>query len=67
MSVLERREVRIDVPDVGALGADLTLVPGTGPLVVFAHGSGSSRHSPRNRLVAQRLHARGLSTFCNRT
>jgi putative phosphoribosyl transferase len=32
-------------------------------VVVFAHGSGSSRHSPRNRFVASRLHQRGLGTL----
>jgi putative phosphoribosyl transferase len=32
-------------------------------LVLFAHGSGSSRHSPRNRFVAKALHARGLGTL----
>jgi len=32
-------------------------------LVLFAHGSGSSRHSPRNRHVAQMLHDRGLATL----
>jgi dienelactone hydrolase len=32
-------------------------------LVVFAHGSGSSRHSPRNRYVAGRLNERGLATL----
>ena len=31
--------------------------------VIFAHGSGSSRHSPRNRLVADRLHDAGLATL----
>jgi len=31
--------------------------------VVFAHGSGSSRHSPRNRFVAESLHHAGLSTL----
>jgi len=31
--------------------------------VVFAHGSGSSRHSPRNVWVAQALHARGFATL----
>jgi dienelactone hydrolase len=31
--------------------------------VVFAHGSGSSRHSPRNRFVAESLQARGLATL----
>lgn len=32
-------------------------------LVIFAHGSGSGRASPRNRLVAGRLHERGLATL----
>jgi dienelactone hydrolase len=32
-------------------------------LVIFAHGSGSSRHSPRNRAVASRLNAAGLATL----
>jgi pimeloyl-ACP methyl ester carboxylesterase len=32
-------------------------------LVVFAHGSGSSRHSPRNNYVAEVLRDRGLATL----
>lgn len=32
-------------------------------LVIFAHGSGSSRLSPRNQFVARQLHARGLATL----
>ncbi len=32
-------------------------------MVVFAHGSGSSRHSPRNRYVARELQARGMATL----
>jgi putative phosphoribosyl transferase len=32
-------------------------------IVVFAHGSGSSRMSPRNRFVARRLHAAGFATL----
>jgi Predicted phosphoribosyltransferases len=32
-------------------------------IVVFAHGSGSSRHSVRNRAVARRLHEAGMATF----
>jgi len=33
------------------------------PVVVFAHGSGSSRHSPRNRYVASVLNAAGIGTL----
>ena len=36
--------------------------PATG-LVLFAHGSGSSRHSPRNRFVAHELQTAGLATL----
>jgi dienelactone hydrolase len=32
-------------------------------IVLFAHGSGSSRHSPRNRYVARTLERRGLATL----
>ena len=32
-------------------------------IVLFAHGSGSGRHSPRNRFVAQRLHEAGMATL----
>jgi hypothetical protein len=34
-----------------------------GEIVIFAHGSGSSRHSPRNRLVAKRLNEARLATL----
>jgi len=36
---------------------------GTGRLVVFAHGSGSSRHSPRNQYVASVLNQAGIDTL----
>jgi putative phosphoribosyl transferase len=42
---------------------DLTIPQAPGGLVVFAHGSGSSRHSPRNREVAEALHWRSLATL----
>jgi putative phosphoribosyl transferase len=41
----------------------LTVPAGAAGLVVFAHGSGSSRHSPRNRRVAELLQAAGLGTL----
>ena len=56
------REVTIEV-NGEAVGADLTLPPEPVGVVVFAHGSGSGRHSPRNRMVAGRLHDRGLATL----
>jgi pimeloyl-ACP methyl ester carboxylesterase len=41
----------------------LSIPPDATGLVVFAHGSGSSRHSPRNNFVAEVLRERGLGTF----
>lgn len=49
--------------DDAALPADLQLPTPTGPVVVFAHGSGSSRFSPRNRAVADALAAAGLGSL----
>jgi putative phosphoribosyl transferase len=45
------------------LGGHLTLPEATAGLVVFAHGSGSSRHSRRNRYVAAELNRAGLGTL----
>jgi pimeloyl-ACP methyl ester carboxylesterase len=51
--------------DVGAarLEGDLEVPSGATGVVVFVHGSGSSRHSPRNRRVAQFLGQSGLATL----
>ena len=42
---------------------DLEVPPNPAGLVVFAHGTGSSRFSPRNRLVAQGLRDHGFATL----
>jgi predicted phosphoribosyltransferase/pimeloyl-ACP methyl ester carboxylesterase len=47
----------------GAGGGELTVPEGATGMVVFAHGSGSGRHSPRNRFVADALNAAGLGTL----
>jgi putative phosphoribosyl transferase len=55
-------EVTVEV--AGArLGGHLTLPEATPGIVVFAHGSGSSRHSPRNVAVARLLNRAGLGTL----
>ena len=54
--------VEMVVPPVGA-GATLTIPANARGLVLFAHGSGSSRFSPRNRFVASGLHAAGFGTL----
>ncbi|HET6965158.1 MAG TPA: hypothetical protein VFH58_10335 [Acidimicrobiales bacterium] len=45
------------------LGGHLSVPERARGVVVFAHGSGSSRHSPRNRFVAQVLNDAGLGTL----
>jgi dienelactone hydrolase len=45
------------------LDGTLTVPPEPPGVVLFAHGSGSSRHSPRNRFVAGYLHESGLATL----
>jgi putative phosphoribosyl transferase len=54
--------VRIQAADVQLQG-DLTLPAGADGVVLFAHGSGSSRKSPRNRFVAGALQDAGLATL----
>jgi putative phosphoribosyl transferase len=58
----ERREVSIDVEGV-TLEGSLVVPKGAEGLVLFAHGSGSSRHSPRNRYVAQILQSQRIATL----
>jgi putative phosphoribosyl transferase len=45
------------------LDGDLAVPGHAAGVVVFAHGSGSSRHSPRNRMVAARLQEAGYATL----
>jgi putative phosphoribosyl transferase len=54
--------VQINVGPI-ALEGNLLLPENAGGIVLFAHGSGSSRHSPRNNFVAQALHDAGLATL----
>jgi putative phosphoribosyl transferase len=49
--------------DTVTLEGELILPPGVQGVVVFAHGSGSSRHSPRNVFVARALQSAGLGTL----
>jgi dienelactone hydrolase len=45
------------------LEGGLAIPKAAGAVVLFAHGSGSSRHSPRNKWVAEVLHGQGLATL----
>jgi putative phosphoribosyl transferase len=62
MAVHARSEVSIPA-DGALLEGDLTIPDGAVGIVAFAHGSGSSRHSPRNRQVAEALNGNGLATL----
>jgi putative phosphoribosyl transferase len=55
-------EVRLRAGTAELVG-DLVVPEGAAGVVLFAHGSGSSRHSPRNRLVAGALRRVGLATL----
>lgn len=57
-------EATVVVPAGGvALEGTLAVPAGAGGVVLFAHGSGSSRHSPRNRFVAAQLRRTRLATL----
>jgi putative phosphoribosyl transferase len=58
----DRREVLIDLEGV-TLEGTLALPKDAHGLVLFAHGSGSSRNSPRNRYVAQILQSHRIGTL----
>jgi len=57
-------EREVQIPSDGlVLHGDLVVPEHARGIVVFAHGSGSSRHSPRNRWVADQLQQAGLATL----
>ena len=59
---LETKAVRIPAGGV-LLNADLTMPAGAKAIIAFAHGSGSSRHSTRNRYVAETLNGYKFATL----
>jgi len=56
------REIRITAGNA-ILAGNVTIPAGAKALVLFAHGSGSSRQSPRNVWVASRLQQAGMATL----
>jgi len=57
-------EITIPIPGEDVhLGGELSLSGKASGLVLFAHGSGSSRHSPRNQFVARMLREAGVATL----
>ena len=59
---MQEREVRVSAGPV-TLEGSLGIPNGAGGVVLFAHGSGSGRHSPRNRYVAGVLREANLATL----
>jgi len=62
MPALDITSIMIPAGEVD-LDGDLHLPERAAALVAFAHGSGSSRRSPRNRRVAEQLYSAGLGTL----
>lgn len=58
----EEEVVRVETESV-ILEGELEVPEGAEGVVLFAHGSGSGRHSPRNQQVARELRAGGLATL----
>jgi len=61
-TILQDRLVSVPAGKVQLQG-NLRIPPAAEGIVVFAHGSGSGRHSPRNRFVAEVLVSTGLATL----
>lgn len=61
-ATIRSREVSIPA-ETAALAGDLEIPAGASGIILFAHGSGSSRFSSRNRYVARALHEHGLATL----
>ncbi len=58
------REAEVKIPFLDFhLNGELTVPANASGVVFFAHGSGSSRHSPRNQFVARTLHEYGVGTL----
>jgi len=61
-TLIEHASVSVPAAEV-VLQGDLSMPSKSKGVVLFAHGSGSSRHSPRNRYVAEALNEHSLGTL----
>src|ERR687885_132836 len=58
------RDHTVQIPSGEAtLEGELSVTKGANGVVLFAHGSGSSRHSPRNQFVARTIREAGVGTL----
>ncbi len=60
---VDENMIRIPVSNTEYIEGNLAIANKANKLVIFAHGSGSGRHSPRNKYVAQVLNNEGISTL----
>ncbi len=63
MPITEEVQMQVPIDRHRSLEGDLEIPQGAKGVVLFAHGSGSSRHSPRNRHVAHFLQQGGFATL----
>jgi putative phosphoribosyl transferase len=56
------KEVEINIKGI-VLTGEIIIPENAERVVLFSHGSGSSRHSPRNKQVAKKLQENGIGTF----
>ena len=61
-AIAQAKDVQIRSGDM-QLEGDLSIPDGAHGVVLFAHGSGSSRHSPRNQFVARTIREAGVGTL----
>lgn len=59
---MKKMEIEIPLTSV-ALNGELVIPENAIGIVIFSHGSGSSRFSPRNRMVAELIQQHGMGTF----
>jgi hypothetical protein len=59
---MKREEINIPLPSV-VLKGELVLPDNALGIVVFSHGSGSSRFSPRNKMVGELIQEHGMATL----
>src|SRR5213083_2219907 len=63
MNGTENNSVQVPLANNMLLEGNLSLPENATGVVLFAHGSGSSRHSPRNQFVARVIRESGNGTF----
>ena len=58
-----KKTYQVQVGDTITLEGNLNIPDKPGGIILFVHGSGSSRHSPRNQFVASIVHNAGFATL----